>query len=144
MTDYWSLIFFNLLYTSVPPIIFGILDKDLSAETLLCHPELYKASQKNEVLLGSEICYCRFDSYVPGHIPCHLGLILRCFPSCFIILWDTEMKERHSTLPKAYSQWNVCDPRRVAIHEIVPWWMSCYLWLSCSLLLLICVSVRMF
>ncbi|KAJ7326638.1 hypothetical protein JRQ81_016397 [Phrynocephalus forsythii] len=48
MTDYWSLIFFNLLYTSIPPIIYGILDKDLSAETLLLHPELYKASQKNE------------------------------------------------------------------------------------------------
>uniref|UniRef100_A0A6J0TPW5 Phospholipid-transporting ATPase n=1 Tax=Pogona vitticeps TaxID=103695 RepID=A0A6J0TPW5_9SAUR len=48
MTDYWSLIFFNLLYTSLPPIIFGILDKDLSAETLLRHPELYKASLENE------------------------------------------------------------------------------------------------
>lgn len=49
MIDYWSLIFFNLLFTSVPPVIYGVLDKDVSAETLLNHPELYKASQKNEV-----------------------------------------------------------------------------------------------
>ncbi|XP_042325758.1 phospholipid-transporting ATPase VD isoform X2 [Sceloporus undulatus] len=48
MTDYWSLIFFNLLFTSVPPVIFGVVDKDVSAESLMHNPELYKASQRNE------------------------------------------------------------------------------------------------
>uniref|UniRef100_A0A8C6XW15 Phospholipid-transporting ATPase n=1 Tax=Naja naja TaxID=35670 RepID=A0A8C6XW15_NAJNA len=56
MIDYWSLIFFNLLFTSVPPVIYGVFDKDVSAETLMKHPELYKASQKNQVfILGA--CY---------------------------------------------------------------------------------------
>uniref|UniRef100_A0A3Q3IRB2 Phospholipid-transporting ATPase n=1 Tax=Monopterus albus TaxID=43700 RepID=A0A3Q3IRB2_MONAL len=45
MIDYWLLIFFNLLFTSVPPIMFGIMDNDVSAEMLLGVPELYKTGQ---------------------------------------------------------------------------------------------------
>ncbi|XP_065454159.1 phospholipid-transporting ATPase VD isoform X5 [Chrysemys picta bellii] len=48
MTDYWVLIFFNLLFTSVPPIIYGILDKDISAEILMQLPELYVTGQKSQ------------------------------------------------------------------------------------------------
>uniref|UniRef100_A0A8C9MYF3 Phospholipid-transporting ATPase n=1 Tax=Serinus canaria TaxID=9135 RepID=A0A8C9MYF3_SERCA len=55
MTDYWILILFNLLFTSVPPIIYGVLDKDISAEILMELPQLYTTSQKSVVgyrLLG--------------------------------------------------------------------------------------------
>lgn len=45
MIDYWLLIFFNLFFTSVPPIMFGIMDKDVSAEMLLGVPELYRTGQ---------------------------------------------------------------------------------------------------
>ncbi|XP_061542202.1 phospholipid-transporting ATPase VB isoform X1 [Phycodurus eques] len=45
MLDYWLLIFFNLFFTSVPPIMFGIMDKDVSAEVLLGVPELYRTGQ---------------------------------------------------------------------------------------------------
>lgn len=45
MIDYWLLIFFNLFFTSAPPIVFGIMDKDLSAEMLLGVPELYRTGQ---------------------------------------------------------------------------------------------------
>ncbi|XP_010620552.1 probable phospholipid-transporting ATPase VB isoform X2 [Fukomys damarensis] len=48
MIDYWQMIFFNLFFTSLPPIVFGILDKDVSAETLLALPELYKNGQNSE------------------------------------------------------------------------------------------------
>ncbi|XP_037655211.1 LOW QUALITY PROTEIN: probable phospholipid-transporting ATPase VB [Choloepus didactylus] len=48
MIDYWQMIFFNLLFTSLPPLIFGILDKDVSEETLLALPELYKSGQNSE------------------------------------------------------------------------------------------------
>ncbi|XP_058402984.1 phospholipid-transporting ATPase VD [Diceros bicornis minor] len=51
MTDYWVLIFFNLLFTSAPPVIYGILEKDVSAETLMQLPELYKSGQKSEAYL---------------------------------------------------------------------------------------------
>lgn len=49
MIDYWQMIFFNLFFTSLPPLAFGILDKDISAETLLALPELYKSGQNSEV-----------------------------------------------------------------------------------------------
>ncbi|XP_068799064.1 phospholipid-transporting ATPase VD isoform X2 [Struthio camelus] len=55
MTDYWILIFFNLLFTSVPPIVCGVLDKDVSAEILMQLPQLYVASQKSVTYYGSDI-----------------------------------------------------------------------------------------
>ncbi|XP_061440428.1 phospholipid-transporting ATPase VD isoform X2 [Rhineura floridana] len=63
MTDYWSLIFFNLLFTSVPPVIYGVLDKDISADVLLHLPELYKASQKNEPYLSSTFVINLVDGF---------------------------------------------------------------------------------
>uniref|UniRef100_A0AAY4BBK9 Phospholipid-transporting ATPase n=1 Tax=Denticeps clupeoides TaxID=299321 RepID=A0AAY4BBK9_9TELE len=48
MIDHWIMIFFNLFFTSAPPIMFGIMDKTLSAETLLCMPVLYKSGQHSE------------------------------------------------------------------------------------------------
>lgn len=48
MIDYWQLIFFNLFFTSLPPLVFGVLDKDISMETLLALPELYKSGQNSE------------------------------------------------------------------------------------------------
>ncbi|KAM4585877.1 phospholipid-transporting ATPase VB [Fundulus diaphanus] len=45
MIDYWLMIFFNLFFTSTPPILFGIFDKDVSAEVLLGVPELYRTGQ---------------------------------------------------------------------------------------------------
>ncbi|XP_062991168.1 phospholipid-transporting ATPase VD-like [Elgaria multicarinata webbii] len=73
MTDYWSLIFFNLLYTSVPPIIYGVLDKDVSAEMLLRRPELYTAGQRNEPYVRSafagNIADAFYQSFVCFFIP---------------------------------------------------------------------------
>ncbi|XP_059502766.1 phospholipid-transporting ATPase VA isoform X3 [Stegostoma tigrinum] len=48
MIDQWYLIFFNLLFSSIPQLITGILDKDVSAGTLLTLPQLYKSGQHSE------------------------------------------------------------------------------------------------
>ncbi|KAL0973744.1 hypothetical protein UPYG_G00210370 [Umbra pygmaea] len=48
MIDIWLLIFFNLFFTSVPPIMFGVMDRDVSAEMLLGLPELYRTGQGSE------------------------------------------------------------------------------------------------
>uniref|UniRef100_A0A087Y0R9 Phospholipid-transporting ATPase n=1 Tax=Poecilia formosa TaxID=48698 RepID=A0A087Y0R9_POEFO len=45
MIDYWLMIFFNLFFTSTPPIMFGIFDKDVSVEVLQGVPELYRTGQ---------------------------------------------------------------------------------------------------
>ncbi|XP_051941626.1 probable phospholipid-transporting ATPase VD [Hippocampus zosterae] len=43
MTNSWVLILFNLFFTSIPPLIYGILDKDIPAEQLMRVSELYQA-----------------------------------------------------------------------------------------------------
>uniref|UniRef100_A0A8C8DLZ2 Phospholipid-transporting ATPase n=1 Tax=Oryzias sinensis TaxID=183150 RepID=A0A8C8DLZ2_9TELE len=43
MINSWVLILFNLLFTSVPPLIYGVLDQDTAADALEEHPELYQA-----------------------------------------------------------------------------------------------------
>ncbi|KAL5217647.1 hypothetical protein ABZP36_018331 [Zizania latifolia] len=47
LTD-WSSVFYSLIYTSIPTVVVGILDKDLSHITLLHYPRLYEAGLQNE------------------------------------------------------------------------------------------------
>nr|GMC84149.1 phospholipid-transporting ATPase 1-like [Ipomoea batatas] len=47
LTD-WSSVFYSLIYTSIPTIVIGILDKDLSDRTLLKYPKLYTAGHRQE------------------------------------------------------------------------------------------------
>ncbi|KAK9533376.1 hypothetical protein VZT92_008498 [Zoarces viviparus] len=49
MTNAWVLILFNLIFTSVPPLIYGVLDRDTAAHTLMELPELYREVQTSEV-----------------------------------------------------------------------------------------------
>ncbi|KAG7509662.1 putative phospholipid-transporting ATPase VD [Solea senegalensis] len=51
MTNAWVLIFFNLLFTSIPPLIYGILDRDLPADSLMAVPELYQNSHTSKLHL---------------------------------------------------------------------------------------------
>lgn len=44
----WSSVLYSVIYTSVPTIVFGILDKDLSRRTLLKYPQLYGAGHRQE------------------------------------------------------------------------------------------------
>lgn len=53
MIDQWYLIFFNLLFSSLPQLVTGVLDKDVPAEVLLTEPQLYKSGQNMEVRLLS-------------------------------------------------------------------------------------------
>ncbi|CAN4126271.1 unnamed protein product [Withania somnifera] len=47
LTD-WSSVFYSLIYTSIPTLVVGILDKDLSDKTLLKYPKLYAAGYRQE------------------------------------------------------------------------------------------------
>ncbi|XP_072997233.1 phospholipid-transporting ATPase 1-like [Typha latifolia] len=47
LTD-WSSVFYSVIYTSVPTIVVGILDKDLSHKTLLYYPKLYESGHRHE------------------------------------------------------------------------------------------------
>ncbi|KAG8519340.1 putative phospholipid-transporting ATPase VA [Galemys pyrenaicus] len=48
MIDQWYLIFFNLLFSSLPQLVTGVLDKDVPANVLLTKPQLYKSGQSME------------------------------------------------------------------------------------------------
>ena len=47
MTE-WSSVFYSVIYTSIPTIIIGVLDKDLSHSTLLQYPKLYGTGHRHE------------------------------------------------------------------------------------------------
>ncbi|MQM06558.1 hypothetical protein Taro_039382 [Colocasia esculenta] len=47
LTD-WSSVFYSVIYTSIPTIVVGILDKDLSHRTLLQYPKLYGSGHRHE------------------------------------------------------------------------------------------------
>ncbi|XP_007952438.1 phospholipid-transporting ATPase VB [Orycteropus afer afer] len=63
MIDYWQMIFFNLFFTSLPPLLFGVLDKDISSETLLALPELYKSGQNSECYSLSTFWISMMDAF---------------------------------------------------------------------------------
>ncbi|XP_042480417.1 phospholipid-transporting ATPase 1 [Macadamia integrifolia] len=44
----WSSVLYSIIYTSVPTIVVGILDKDLGRKTLMKYPELYGPGQREE------------------------------------------------------------------------------------------------
>uniref|UniRef100_A0A2K5JVR6 Phospholipid-transporting ATPase n=1 Tax=Colobus angolensis palliatus TaxID=336983 RepID=A0A2K5JVR6_COLAP len=48
MIDQWYLIFFNLLFSSLPPLVTGVLDRDVPANVLQTNPQLYKSGQNME------------------------------------------------------------------------------------------------
>ncbi|KAI3448731.1 hypothetical protein Pfo_005396 [Paulownia fortunei] len=51
ITD-WSTVLYSVIYTSLPTIVVGVLDKDLSRTTLLKYPQLYGAGQRHESYNG--------------------------------------------------------------------------------------------
>ncbi|XP_030047208.1 phospholipid-transporting ATPase VD [Microcaecilia unicolor] len=82
MTESWMLILFNLLFTSVPPIIYGILDQDVSAKILLQLPELYKAGQKSEAYLPSTFWITMMDAFYQS---------LVCFFVPYFTYWGSDL-----------------------------------------------------
>ncbi|CAN6866872.1 unnamed protein product [Brassica oleracea] len=58
----WSSVLYSVIYTSVPTIIIGILDKDLGRRTLLNHPQLYGVGQRGEGYSTTLFWYMMFDT----------------------------------------------------------------------------------
>ena len=52
--DDFNLVMFNQ-FTSLPPIVFGILEKDVSAEALMAQPKLYKQGHTDWVSSNGSI-----------------------------------------------------------------------------------------
>uniref|UniRef100_UPI0037E7B370 phospholipid-transporting ATPase VD n=1 Tax=Semicossyphus pulcher TaxID=241346 RepID=UPI0037E7B370 len=63
MSNSWVLILFNLLFTSVPPLIYGVLDKDTPADTLMELPELYQDTRSSKVYVPSVFWLTVVDAF---------------------------------------------------------------------------------
>uniref|UniRef100_A0AAQ5X4S3 Phospholipid-transporting ATPase n=1 Tax=Amphiprion ocellaris TaxID=80972 RepID=A0AAQ5X4S3_AMPOC len=63
MTNSWVLIFFNLIFTSIPPLIYGILDQDTPADTLMEQPELYQAAHTSKVYVPNMFWITVLDAF---------------------------------------------------------------------------------
>ncbi|CAH1421748.1 unnamed protein product [Lactuca virosa] len=44
----WSSVLYSVIYTAIPTIVIGILDKDLGRKSLMAYPQLYGAGQRQE------------------------------------------------------------------------------------------------
>lgn len=63
MSNSWVLILFNLVFTSVPPLVYGVLDQIMAAETLMEQPELYEAAQKSKVTARAQFAARNIDRF---------------------------------------------------------------------------------
>ncbi|KAG6391892.1 hypothetical protein SASPL_149656 [Salvia splendens] len=61
ITD-WSSVLYSVIYTSLPTIVVGILDKDLGRSTLLKYPQLYGAGQRGESYNGNLFWFTILDT----------------------------------------------------------------------------------
>uniref|UniRef100_A0A4W3IC05 Phospholipid-transporting ATPase n=1 Tax=Callorhinchus milii TaxID=7868 RepID=A0A4W3IC05_CALMI len=88
MIDYWILVLFNLLFTSIPPIVYGILDKDVSAKTLLQFPELYKSGQQSKLPCFLWIIFSSLTFWISILDAFYQSLI--CFFVSYFTYFDSE------------------------------------------------------
>ena len=65
LEESWTLTFYNVLFTVLPPVVLGVFDQFVGARMLDRYPELYKLGQQN-----------RFVSDHPAQPP---TLLLTCF-----------------------------------------------------------------
>ena len=75
-----SLIFFNLVFTSLPPIISGIWDQNLPEETVLSRPKLYSWGQLRKAYTRKLFWVAILDSVYQSLI-LYFGLYLTYYDS---------------------------------------------------------------
>ncbi|XP_041810347.1 probable phospholipid-transporting ATPase VD [Chelmon rostratus] len=63
MTNSWVLILFNLVFTSVPPLVYGVLDQQVPSETLMELPELYRAAQTSKIYVPHTVLITLLDAF---------------------------------------------------------------------------------
>ena len=47
--DKMSNALWNIVYTSLPVIVLGLFDQDVTPEQLMLHPQLYRSGQRNDL-----------------------------------------------------------------------------------------------
>ncbi|XP_068999614.1 phospholipid-transporting ATPase VD isoform X1 [Embiotoca jacksoni] len=63
MSISWVLVLFNLLFTSVPPLVYGVLDRHTAADILMERPQIYRAAQTAKVYVPSTFWITVLDAF---------------------------------------------------------------------------------
>ena len=79
--DEMYLMFFNVLFTGVPPLISGILDQDLTPTTLYSHSYVYKLGQTDAFYRVRDNCSFRSTTVGPSSKYISGGLVGDVFPT---------------------------------------------------------------
>lgn len=56
MVESWTLTFYNVLFSVLPPFVIGVFDQFVSARMLDRYPELYTLGQRNAFVSLSSHC----------------------------------------------------------------------------------------
>ena len=59
LEESWTLTFYNVVFTVLPPFVLGIFDQFVAARMLDRYPELYKLGQQNKFVRRSGSCLQR-------------------------------------------------------------------------------------
>lgn len=110
----WSSVLYSVIYTSVPTIVVGILDKDLSRKTLLKYPQLYGSGQREEAYNGKLFWVTIADT---------LWQSLAIFFVPLLAYWDSEVDA-----PSIGDLWTVAVVIVVNLHlamDVMRWfWLT--------------------
>lgn len=61
LEESWTLTFYNVLFTVLPPVVLGVFDQFVGARMLDRYPELYKLGQQNAFVSESSLLYLRCE-----------------------------------------------------------------------------------
>lgn len=91
MIDQMYLMVFNLLFTSIPPIIVGIYDQDAPAEVLLSQPQLYAQGRESRLYKSHSFWINIVDAIYQAIVLFFFAAVVsidRHFLSCWLMRFD--------------------------------------------------------
>ena len=59
LEESWTLTFYNVVFTVLPPFVLGVFDQFVGARMLDRYPELYTLGQQNKFVSHTLLCYRR-------------------------------------------------------------------------------------
>ena len=62
LVDDFNLLAFNTIYTSLPPIVYAIVDQCVPEHLLMKHPPLYRRAQRGKVYTSFSYLYCIIEA----------------------------------------------------------------------------------
>jgi phospholipid-transporting ATPase len=69
----WTMTFFNVIFTILPPLVIGVFDQFVSARMLDRYPQLYQLGQKNHFFAPIRFFYWVANAIYHSIVSLHFG-----------------------------------------------------------------------